>query len=310
MKSAMAIMSKARIASQLFCVKRQRMCARWLGPKMRASAVWVECAGTPCIAFCKGAYGTDLGWLHDTSIAFLCWAASLAAPGAQPDIIIHECVPGFTPEMLEMTLNCSTPGTRVHCDPKCHLIWMSGKILCFQTNACLQTFTLEPARVTFEDMKKMWIKRRQMPLTRIDSSGRVSGWRWEVLMTSTQRRHLFERREQMQKLAQQEGRLNAAWICNISQSQSFQPAPQFLDACSFPAVLRSSRIFVEIMEDGRLSSSGPSRPLHPMETFAVQGLPVFLPRDHRRCGCAISGHCWRRQLGLCLLSLLLPLMSP
>ena len=84
----------------------------------------------------------------------------------------------------------------------------------------------------------------------------------------------------MQKVAQQEGRLHAAWICNINQSQSFQPAPQFLDACVFPAVLRSSLIFVEITEDGRLSSTGPSRPLHPMETFAVQGLPVFLPTDH------------------------------
>lgn len=78
-------------------------CQRFPTEDERANAVWVECAGSPCIPFLRGAYGTGLGWLHPVTCAFFSWAAGLRKH--RPDIVLHECVQAFPASVLRRFLN-------------------------------------------------------------------------------------------------------------------------------------------------------------------------------------------------------------
>ena len=94
---AEGLLQQTVVQDHLFCEEHLRMCPRV--PARDKDKLWVEVAGTPCVAFCRGGgYGGQLGWLHDTSVLFLAWVAFLRQ--AQPDVIVHECVEAFDHEVL------------------------------------------------------------------------------------------------------------------------------------------------------------------------------------------------------------------
>ena len=79
------------------------MCPRVPNPEDRKGAVWMEVAGSPCIPWCKGAYGTGLQWLHPVSVPFYIWLHTMRM--ALPDVICHENVPMFDWTVFEKVLN-------------------------------------------------------------------------------------------------------------------------------------------------------------------------------------------------------------
>ena len=92
------------VITQASCHECNRVCNRFPGAEQRSEWLWVEVAGTPCIPFVRGgAYGTGLAWLHETTIPFLGWGCGMRQ--AMPDMILHECVEGFTESALDKVLN-------------------------------------------------------------------------------------------------------------------------------------------------------------------------------------------------------------
>lgn len=65
----------------------------------------IEVAGSPCVPFVRGgAFGTSLGFLHPVTVPFYIWLFSVRQ--VRPGVILHECVPGFDPEVIKNALNC------------------------------------------------------------------------------------------------------------------------------------------------------------------------------------------------------------
>eukprot|EP00435_Cladocopium_sp_Y103_P048908 s774_g14.t1 len=103
-KDCLDILANTNVLSQGACHACKKMCSRFPDAAKRMVYLWLEVAGSPCIPFIKGgAYGTGLAWLHETTISFLSWGRAMRAK--KPDMILHECVPGFTPETLQKVLN-------------------------------------------------------------------------------------------------------------------------------------------------------------------------------------------------------------
>ncbi|CAJ1454758.1 unnamed protein product [Effrenium voratum] len=102
-RKAASILDSAELSDAMYCRGCQKQCRRFPGTRERANAVWLEIAGSPCVPFCKGAYGTGLSWLHPVSVPVFIWLHSLKR--AQPDMILHENVPDFTPLVFDLVLN-------------------------------------------------------------------------------------------------------------------------------------------------------------------------------------------------------------
>ena len=64
------------------------------------------------------------------------------------------------------------------------------------------------------------------------------------------------------------------WIINVSQSVQFQPRHRDFQLDLMPALLRSSKFFLDCMNEKD------ARFIHPLEVMAMQGLPDLLPADH------------------------------
>ena len=103
-KDCLEILATANVVSEGACHACKKMCSKFPDAAMRMVYLWLEVAGSPCIPFIKGgAYGNGLAWLHETTIPFLSWAHAMRVK--KPDMILHECVGGFTPETLRKVLN-------------------------------------------------------------------------------------------------------------------------------------------------------------------------------------------------------------
>ena len=63
---------------------------------------WIEMSGTACCPFSSMQSNHD-GWLSESTVPCLCWAFSNRY--YSPSMIVHECVPGFTPETLLASFN-------------------------------------------------------------------------------------------------------------------------------------------------------------------------------------------------------------
>lgn len=103
-RDCLNILENVPIQDQGSCYECKRNCPRFPNASARATCLWLEVAGSPCIPFVKGgAYGNGLAWVHETTIYFLSWARAMRE--GRPHMILHECVPGFTPETLRKCLN-------------------------------------------------------------------------------------------------------------------------------------------------------------------------------------------------------------
>ena len=87
---------------EAFCVKHGRNCC-WT-PRAEdglKNFFWVEIAGSTCVAWSTA--GSLAGWLHPSTLPCLVWAYSMRF--AEPDAILHECVPGFMEASLRRILD-------------------------------------------------------------------------------------------------------------------------------------------------------------------------------------------------------------
>ena len=264
--------------------------------------------------FWSGAYGTSLRWLHEVSVTFYIWLYSLLTSGVH--VLLHECVPGFDPAIIEAVLS---PVYFVQ-----SLVWSSldeglpirrerRYTICIRKDLglsipqwtesfwcrvafCNRVSTahifLQASDDDIEALRTHWCSKRGLPVSRIRSDGSPGKWAWEVLLTSAERKVVLQMRtsanawiaeQQPQNHEHREGERHGGvdfkWLVNLSQSLSFQPR---LGLEVFPALLRSSKFFLESV-DGKQS-----RPIHPLEAFAMQGIPVFLerlPQEHFACNC-------------------------
>ena len=100
LKHMLAQLSRHRFSksSKYWCMRHKTYCRRF---SQGSGRLLLEVAGTVCVGFAT--LGQHWGFLDESSIAFVCWCWLMN--GARPDLIIHECVPGFPTDILRMCLN-------------------------------------------------------------------------------------------------------------------------------------------------------------------------------------------------------------
>jgi hypothetical protein len=246
-----------------------------------------------------GAYGTGLGWLHDVSVAFYCWIYS--AKQAEIDVILHECVPNFDPSVLEQCLwpdyigssmvwSAADEGLPIRRERRYSLCirktlgpsllsfndltWSS---LIFCNRVVTASIFFQASADHIDGLRHDLCDRKRFPQTRIRSTGEPGKWAWEVLMSRSERDVLLAMRKKANEYAKENPSMylsKKCWLLNLSQSLSFQPKCGQFELSVIPALLRSSKFFIDFYDTKK------SRFVHPLECMAMQGLPVLLPPDH------------------------------
>ena len=220
------ILQEEEVQLHFFCEHHRRMCPRV--PCREPGDIWVEAAGSPCISFCKGGgYGTQLGWLHDTSLPFLAWVSFLRK--GRPDVVVHECVDGFEPHVLCRYLNCGCPPDKPLCTMESvswNILWEGFTVsrhrrytLCVLTQHCPAHLSFQEVveRLLFakrclggdiflqapaEDIEAVrtdWAMRRRLPAQRVSSQGVLKPWAWEALLTPSHRKLLLSMRQKAEQ---------------------------------------------------------------------------------------------------------------
>lgn len=217
------------------------------------------------------------------------------------DIIVHECVPNFDPSVLQACLsdlyyvfsivwNACDEGLPIRRERRytiCIRKRLGKPILPFSLSTwsrlvfCNRVATCEIfLNASDEQISKLrddMCARKGIPSTRIRSSGGVGVWAWEVLMSKAERDVLLTLRKKTQAYKAEHPDIDLSkhkWIINVSQSVQFQPRHRDFQLDLMPALLRSSKFFLDCMNEKD------ARFIHPLEVMAMQGLPVLLPADH------------------------------
>lgn len=296
------VFARVSFNKESFCEKCQKQCSRFRAgdDQSNSPSLTAEVGGSPCIPFVKGgAYGTQLGWLHSVSVAFFSWIYSVKDAGI--DVIVHECVPNFDPAVLE---ECLKPLYSVQ-----SLVWNATDeglpvrrerryTICIKTDlgqSCLEfsmsiwtelafcklvssgDIYLQASTAHIESLRAELCIRKGLSTERIRSTGEKGKWAWEVLMSKSERDVLLAIRRQSKEQLQKERSTdlsNRKWLVNLSQSISFQPRYRDCKLDVIPALLRSSKFFLDCFDEKK------SRFVHPLECMAMQGFPVLLPAEH------------------------------
>eukprot|EP00439_Symbiodinium_sp_Y106_P041214 s646_g5.t1 len=228
---AEGLLQQTVVQDHLFCEEHLRMCPRV--PARDKDKLWVEVAGTPCVAFCRGGgYGGQLGWLHDTSVLFLAWVAFLRQ--AQPDVIVHECVEAFDHEVLRRYLNSGCPANqplyqvasvdwdvlwqglpvsrhrrytvcvRSQHGPPCLRLEEPGlwRRLVFAKQCVGSDIFFRAPPEDTEAIRTSWAVRQKLPTNRINSKGVPKPWAWEALLSARERSVVMSMRDRAQQLLQ------------------------------------------------------------------------------------------------------------
>ena len=82
---------KLRDCNRAWCHVHQRYCRMYPSPDQIGDGIWLECSGTPCVAW--SLMGTRSGWLHEAAVTVLIWSRLMQC--LQPHLILYECTPGF-----------------------------------------------------------------------------------------------------------------------------------------------------------------------------------------------------------------------
>ena len=267
-----------------FCHKHNRYC-RHFPSKQPNGKLHVEAAGTTCVGFSP--LGSNWRWLDDSCVAFLCWIALMWV--GVPDIIVHECVPAFDPDILEMALNFQS-------DDDCKY---DVRSICFSTrdqgvpidrrrrySVCtrialihinkynLSYFSLvsfrrleingsiffQAAADRLEQVKGETARARGLPA----ASGGHS-WPWRALLTASE--------NQMLQAICRNGVVDPEGEAFVTLSQNWFRQPASVGLC-IPALTRNSKIYrmSPVARDERLAIAD--------EYFGMQMMPMFLPEDH------------------------------
>ena len=223
---AVHVLQEEEVQVYFFCEDHRRMCPRV--PCREPGDIWLEAAGSPCIPFCKGGgYGTQLGWLRDTSLPFFAWVSFLRK--GRPDVIVHECVDGFEPDVLAKYLNCGCPpdnplyaiqsvswnvlweGAPVsrhrryticvltqHC-PACLPFQEVVEQLLFARRCLGSDIFLRATQADIEAVRADWASRRRLSAERINSQGVPKPWAWEALLAPAHRKLLLSIRQRAEQ---------------------------------------------------------------------------------------------------------------
>ena len=311
-----SVLPGVAVQEHVFCVKHMRACPVKPSQQERAGKIWVEVAGSPCVAFVQGAFGNQENFLHQSAKVFVAWVAKVRA--FLPDVAIHECVPGFPNEILSRYLNAGFPANKPlyetasaawdvlhegipvhrarrytvcvlakHGRPSLQLqeVW-DGLVFRNRLLGC-DVFLRAPA-ADLEALNQEMASKRQLPAKRINSKGQPCKWAWEVFMTAKQREVLSKAREAAKAL-------ELDWLreCpdGMPVSDAGQPYFQWLvnvaQGSTFqPSVRPMHTSYMNtLLRSSRLFADCfdrlRSRPVHPFEEFVIQGHPVYMPAGHR-----------------------------
>ena len=101
LRSAINVLQNVDFPSdtRVYCFKHGRRCFCY--PQNRHGRLWVEVAGTTCVAF-SSMSSSSMGWLHPSSIPCLIWCFMVRS--RRPDVVIHENVVSFDVAVLRRIL--------------------------------------------------------------------------------------------------------------------------------------------------------------------------------------------------------------
>ena len=283
------ILKGVKPKQKCWCERHSSFCNRFPSRTELLDAIWIETSGSPCIPWTPAAYGSGLKWLHeDVSVSFWAWLYSILNGENIPDALLHENVPGFDLEGMckhhmpdsyvmqtfvlspaDVGFPAARPRRYTLFLRKDHVPLLGFSLSNWQDifGSQLQidaTVLLNADEVSLEDLKKTYSSRRHLPSK---PAGKDASWSWESLLSPSQYRIVRNMREKVSEhdLASRPSH----WFCNVSQSMDFQP--RFKPVLTAPTLMTSSRLWIDSSEKHRMR-----RLIHPLELFAMQGLPVFM----------------------------------
>jgi hypothetical protein len=221
------------------------------------------------------------------------------------DIIIHECVPGFDPSILQQCLhplytvqslvwNAADEGLPIRRERRYTICIRKGSfgIPLLRFNSSVWSSLVFCSRVATGDiflhasdehlshLRQDLCFRKGFPPVRVRSNGADGVWAWEVLMSKSERDVLLSLRQKAEVFKAEHPDIDISkhkWLVNVTQSEKFQLRCRNFQLDLVPALLRSSKFFLDCLDQKK------SRFVHPLEVMAMQGLPVLLPADHFAC---------------------------
>ena len=284
MQKAMKIMtsSKTRFKKTAHCYVCDGQCAIHPPEEIRGNALYVVAGGHTCTAWSR--FGSQHGWLHESSIPFLVWTFDLLK--AKPDAVIEECTALFDWEIFESIFTAS--GYKVErvvfspedegfpCKrPRNYVLARRVKTveisMPFELETLQKNFwkrVVSDARIFFRAPKSA-VRKHMEEVARSRHLCTDAGIEYGCadLLTYSQRERLVE----YQAMAE---RANLDFMC----AQVLQN-PSFLGKVGpiVPTLLCQSMIYGRSLSD---EGAAVDRLLLPYEHLGVLGLPVLLPRSH------------------------------
>ena len=276
--------------TKAYCYKCRRMCLCFPSAHDVGNRVLVEVSGTTCVAW-SSMSRSALGWLHDSSIPFLCWARMVQF--MEPHLIVHECVPRFDFESMSVALggkydvsssvfspcDIGFPSRRPRRYTVCVLKGARRGLgqpeITWDTDLNLQGFAKVACRTPTDD-GIIFMQATEEQQTRVYCQYAATrhwpgmwckdqAWSWyRLLCPGDQRRLLAYGRLVLTEFASADAPF---MFVNITQNANYMKDMGSLSSFT-PALMRSSRLFI-------CTPDLAWRPVVPEELFAVQGLPMF-----------------------------------
>lgn len=262
-----------------YCTKCHKYCRRFPSVGTIGDGLLVDISGSTCVGFSPA--GKRWAWLDDSAVPFLVWAWTLKS--ARPHIILHECVRGFDPAVLDLVLNfreplslyaiasvvfsptdLGLPVSRARRYTLCMLMPSELLVEYTYTNLAAVAFRalklngsvyFQASATELDEMNQTLAASCHLPLT---NGGKR--WPWSALLRTGEYRRL-------QEALQRKG--TAVAFCSISQSPNFMTLGEVV-----PTLVTNSMIYR--MSDKR----GESRPATASEYLAMQNIPALLSSTH------------------------------
>ena len=235
------VLDHAKVQSQAYCAVHRCPCPCMPKQSEGGFRLHIEVAGSPCVAFVKGAYGSQEGFLHESAVGFVAWVAKVRHQ--KPHVVVHECVPGFDEQILCRYLNAGyaswSPlyevqsvvwnvlheGFPVSRDRR-YTICVLAQYECssvFRLESCWHDLVnaerrlsadvyLQASESDLDMIREDWACSRSLPAKRRTSRG-LANWAWEALMLPSSRKVLHALRLDA---SEQEG----LWLADLGAAEA------------------------------------------------------------------------------------------
>lgn len=285
MRAALEYMMGVQVKKKTFCTRHKAECDVFPPPECRAACGFlIVAAGWTCVPWSSMSRQTLKHWLHDCSLVFIAWLWSTLKEG--PEMILGECVAGFDwvflQEVLEMygfdlTPIRLTPKTfGFPCDRRRLFMIITNRArVAFRVDMTQKLFTELFARRCVADAR-MFLRAPRSDIRRqldklaeqnfLPGASELEGgeWPFEVLLD----RSRLKRLEGYERLALASNR--GFFVADLNQNPAFWRRV----LATAPALLRGSWPVAVVPKSKK------RRPILMCEEFAIQGIPVLLPRNH------------------------------